>query len=67
MAIIHEVTERERLARMEATQDALVREVSDLRTSERTHFLWLLGIILGVILPLMVGLLVTLITITLRL
>ncbi len=67
MAIIHEVTERERLARIEATQDALVREVSDLRASERAHFFWLLGIILGVVLPLMVGLLVTLITITLRL
>ena len=66
MAIIHEVTERERLAKIEATVDALVREVSDLRSAERAHFFWLLGIMLGVIMPFMAGLLVALITLVLR-
>lgn len=67
MAIIHEITEGERIARVEATVEALVREVSDLRAAERTRFFWLLGILLGIFLPLMIGLLVSLITLILTL
>ena len=67
MAIIQERTESERLARVEATVDALVREVSDLRSAERTHFFWLLGILIGVIAPTMLGLLVTLIVLIMSL
>lgn len=67
MAIIQERTESERLARVEATVDALVREVSDLRSAERTHFFWLLGILVGVIAPTMLGLLLTLIVLIMSL
>ena len=67
MAIIQERTESERLARVEATVEALVREVSDLRSAERTHFFWLLGILIGVIAPTMLGLLVTLIVLIMSL
>ena len=67
MAIIQERTESERLARVEATVEALVREVSDLRSAERTHFFWLLGILVGVIAPTMLGLLVTLIVLIMSL
>ena len=67
MAIIQESTVSERLARVEATVDALVREVSDLRSAERTHFFWLLGILIGVIAPTMLGLLVTLIVLIMSL
>ena len=60
-------TTNERLARLEATAEALVRDVGDLRTTERTHFFWILGILLGIFLPLIVGLLVSLITLILKL
>ncbi|MYE53619.1 MAG: hypothetical protein F4X34_00260 [Chloroflexi bacterium] len=60
-------TTNERLARVEATVEALVREVSDLRSAERTHFFWLLGILVGVIAPTMLGLLVTLIVLIMSL
>ena len=61
MAIIHKATERERLVRIEVTLDALVREVSELRASERARFFWIAGIMLGALLPLMAGALVVLI------
>lgn len=69
MAIIQEGerTESERLARVEATVEALVREVSDFRSAERTHFFCLLGILVGVIAPTMLGLLVTLIALIMSL
>lgn len=38
MAMVQEGTEIERPARVEATMKALVREVTDLRSAERTHF-----------------------------
>ena len=67
MAMVQERAEGERLARVEATVEALVREVSDLRSAERTHFFWLLGILVGVIAPAMLGLLVSLIVLILTL
>ena len=69
MAIIQERerTENERLARVEAILEALVREVSDLRSAERTHFFWLLGILVGIIAPTLLGLLVSLIVLILTL
>ena len=57
MATIQERTENERLVRVEATLEALVHEVNDLRSAERTHFFWLLGILVGIIAPTMLGLL----------
>ena len=67
MAIIQERTESERLAKLEATVEALVRDVSDLRSAERSHFLWLLGILVGVIAPTLLGLLVSIIVLILTL
>lgn len=67
MAETQKIANNERLARVEATVEALVREVSDLRAAERTRFFWLLGILLGIFLPLMIGLLVSLITLILTL
>lgn len=67
MTAIQKITDNERIARVEATVEALVREVSDLRASERARFFWLLGILLGIFLPLMIGLLVSLITLILKL
>ena len=55
MGIIYDSTGRERLARIEATLDALVREVSELRTWERARFFWIVGILVGVVLPLLAG------------
>ena len=66
-AIIHERTENERLARLEATVEALVSEFRDRRSAERAHFFWILGILLGVIVPTIIGLLVSLMTLILRL
>ena len=67
MTMTEQNTTNERLARVEATVEALVREVSDLRSAERTHFFWLLGILVGVIAPTMLGLLVTLIVLIMSL
>lgn len=67
MAETPKITANERLAKVEATTESLVREVSDLRAAERTRFFWLLGILLGIFLPLMIGLLVSLITLILTL
>ena len=67
MAIIQEMTENERLARVEAIVEVLVSEVSDLRAAERAHFLWLLGILVGIIAPTLLGLLVSLIVLILTL
>ena len=52
MGIIHK---RDSLARIEVTLDALVREVSELRASERARFFWIVGILVGVFLPLLAG------------
>ena len=57
----------ERIARVEATVEAPVREVSDLRSAERTHFFWLLCILFGIIAPTMLGLLASLIVLILTL
>ena len=67
MAMLQERTTNERIAKVEATMEVLVREVSDLRSAERTHFFWLLGILGGIIAPTMLGLLVSLIVLILTL
>ena len=61
-AIIQEMTENERLARVEAIVEVLVSEVSDLRAAERAHFLWLVGIIAPTLLGLLVSLIVLILT-----
>ena len=66
MGIIYDVTEGERLARMEVTLGALVREVSELRAWERARFFWVVGILLGVIMPIMAGAQLALIVLILR-
>ena len=66
MGIIYKATERERLARMEVTLGALVREVSELRASERVRFFWIVGILIGVFLPILAGAQVALIVLILR-
>ena len=43
------------LDRIDAGQAALVREVSELRASERARFFWIVGILLGVVLPILAG------------
>ena len=60
-------TTNERLARVEAIVESLVSEVSDLRAAERSHFLWLLGILVSIIAPTLLGLLVSLIVLILTL
>ena len=67
MTLIQETTEGERLARVEATVEVLVRDVSDLRAMMRTYFHWVLGILLGIFLPMMIGLIASLIILLLRL
>ena len=52
MGIIHK---RDSLARIEITMGALLREVSELRASERARFFWVVGILIGVVLPLLAG------------
>ncbi len=52
MGIVHK---RDSLARIEVTLGALVREVSELRASERARFFWIVGILVGVVLPLLAG------------
>ena len=52
MGIIHR---RDSRARIEVTLDALVREVSELRSAERARFFWIVGVLLGVFLPILTG------------
>lgn len=66
MAIVHDANERDSLARIEVTLGALVREVGELRASERARFFWIMGILLGVFLPLMAGALTALVVLILR-
>ena len=75
MVAIQEVPEGERLARIEATLDALVRQNNDFkgdlrevreemretRKENRTYFFWILGILIGIWTPSLVGLIVTII------
>ena len=75
MVVIQEVPEGERLARIEATLDALVRQNSDIkedmrqvreemreaRKENRSYFFWILGIPIGIWTPSLVGLIVTII------
>ena len=75
MVVIQEVPEGERLARIEATLDALVRQNSDIkedmrqvreemreaRKENRSYFFWILGILIGIWTPSLVGLIVTII------
>ena len=70
-----EAPEGERLARIEATLEALVREsgesrgdmrqmreeIRETRKEARAYFFWILGILIGVIAPSLIGLLVTVI------
>ena len=67
MPTTQKIADNERIAKVEAAIESLVREVSDLRAAERTRFFWLLAILLGIFLPLMIGLLVSLITLILTL
>ena len=74
MTTVQEVPEGERLARLEATVDYLVREVGDLKadvrdirtairdldSKVRTYFLWMLATLIGVLAPSLTGLIVTL-------
>ena len=66
MGIIYKATERERLARIEVTMGALLREVSDMRATERARFFWIVGILIGVFLPLLAGAQLALIVLILR-
>ena len=52
MGIIHK---RDSLAGIAVTMGALLREVSELRASERARFFWIVGILLGVFLPILAG------------
>ena len=74
MTIIHETTEGERLARVEATVEILARDVRDLgakidtlQLESQRNFRWTVAILLGIFLPFQVGLLVSLITLILKL
>ena len=75
MVAIQEVPEGERLARIEATLDALVRQNNDFkgdlrevreemreaRKENRSYFFWILGVLIGIWTPSLVGLIVTII------
>ena len=68
MTTTQEAPEGERLARLEATTEAVVREVGlirqdirDLDNKVRTYFLWTLGNLVGILAPSIIGLIVTLI------
>ena len=60
------INKRDSLARIEVTMGALLREVSELRASERARFFWILGILIGVVLPLLAGAQVALIVLISR-
>lgn len=51
----HERTEGERLARVEAIVESLVREVSDLKQDARTYFIALLTLMITMWVTLMVA------------
>ena len=75
MTTVQEVPEGERLARLEATVDYLVRKVGDVKSEVRdvrsairdldskmrTYFLWMLATLIGILAPSLIGLIVTLI------
>lgn len=63
-----EAPEGERLARIEASLEFLIREASEsredmreMRKETRVYFLWILGILLGILTPILVGLLIAVI------